>query len=405
MTAPVAAKDVQPEKIDWLWRRRLPRAMIAIVAGRPDQGKGLFAARVAADVTQDEPVAEDTACGLNVLYSAAEDSHGLMTRPRLEAAGARLDRITLWRFRLPMEWERLQYEVRMRDIGLLVMDPMASHLGGGISRHSDNIRTVIDPLTALIEETGTSVLIVEHALKRISANGDILNVIGGSGSGLTAAARAAYVFGLDPNDDDHRVLAKAKFNIGPSPAPLDFTLDVDEQEIGEIPFLEVGEERDGFDPMSMFTKPKGSNPVGRPPDKRADAAEWLTNYIWAYGKPVPAGLLQEDAKQRQISTKTLRRAADDMGVVKNPPGGGRNCTWDLPDEIKQALAEAEAEAAANMPGGKQPDTPYGEEPLSFTDDDLRKLMGDSEKSDEKDAGSEPEGTNSDEADTAEEDDE
>jgi hypothetical protein len=26
-----------------------------------------------------------------------------------------------------------------------------------------------------------------------------------------------------------------------------------------------------------------------------------------------------------------------MGVVKAPPGGGRNCTWELPDEVKDLM--------------------------------------------------------------------
>jgi hypothetical protein len=41
---------------------------------------------------------------------------------------------------------------------------------------------------------------------------------------------------------------------------------------------------------------------------------------------------------------TIRRAADDMGIVRKPPGGGRNCTWELPAEVIKALTDAEKEA-------------------------------------------------------------
>ena len=50
-----------------------------------------------------------------------------------------------------------------------------------------------------------------------------------------------------------------------------------------------------------------------------------------------ASKILEDAKHHSMTQKTLRRAAEDMEVVKNPPGGGRNCTWDLPQAVKDLL--------------------------------------------------------------------
>lgn len=334
-TDPVRSDHVEPERIEWLWMSRIPKGMITVVAGRPDQGKGLFAAYV---------TAVSSKRGINTLYSAQEDSHGLMTRPRLEAAGANLKRVHLWRFQLPVDMAKLEKQVRSKKIGLIVIDPLSAHLVGGISRHSDNIRQVLAPLTALIEETGTAVLIIEHALKRVPANGHVLNAIGGSGSGLPAAARAAYVFGVDPSDPDKRVLATAKFNIGEKPKALAFEVDtIDHEKVGTVPSLVFDEELADFDPMRLFTAPaKGS--LGRPPDKKAAAAEWLTNYLAAAGKPVASGTVMEDAKQFGMSTRTLRRAADDMQVVKNPPGGGRNCTWELPKEVLDLLGMGDTPA-------------------------------------------------------------
>jgi hypothetical protein len=37
-----------------------------------------------------------------------------------------------------------------------------------------------------------------------------------------------------------------------------------------------------------------------------------------------------------------------MGVVKNPPGGGPNCTWDLPQDVKDALSPDEAPDAEEL---------------------------------------------------------
>lgn len=335
MSNPVMASDIDPEDVDWLAEstlgQRIPRKMISVVAGRPDKGKGLFATYVAAAVSAE---------GGNVLYSAAEDSASLMTRPRLEAAGADLDRIHIPTsgLRLPEQMRELYEIVRELEIDLIVLDPIASHLGAGVSRHSDSIRKVTDPLKLLIESTGATVLIIEHALKRPPKSGHPLDAIGGTGSGLVAAARACYVWGSNPDSEEHRVLATAKFNIGMHPKALSFEIDVAEIDIvGDVPFLSFDEELVAFDPMRVFHEhmPKPGT-VGRPPDKRAAAAEWLTTYLADAGAPVKTSVITEDAKQYGMSRKTLMRAADDMGIVKSAKGGP-NVTWDLPDEVKELM--------------------------------------------------------------------
>jgi hypothetical protein len=329
--------------------------MISVVAGRPDQGKGLFAVHVAAEIA---------AQGGKVLYSAAEDSHSLMTVPRLtasleallydedkptasqQAIKAGLDNVLLWRFVLPEQFNELVDIVYNEGIDLIVIDPLASHLGRGVSRHSDKIRTILNPVTELLEATRASMLVVEHALKRVPKSGHPLDAIGGSGSGLPAASRTAFVFGRNPDGDDTRVLAPAKFNIGPSPKSVEFEVDVTDLDVvGEVPFLSFIDELDAFDPMRLFESKLKPGAVGRPPDKRAAAAEWLTTFLATNG-PTLSSLIQEDAKQYGMAIKTLRRAADDMEIVKNPPGGGRNCVWDLPDDVKDMMGIPTGQSAS-----------------------------------------------------------
>lgn len=343
---PVLASAIQPKAVNWLWRERFARGTISVVAGRPDQGKGLLAALVAADVTKR---------GGRVLYSAAEDAADLMTRPRLEAAGANLDNIDIWRFLLPTQQDELSAFIVERDYDLVVIDPFAAHLRG-VSRFSDDIRTVLSPLSKLVEQTGTAVLIIEHALKRVAANSHPLTVIGGSGSGLPAAARMAYLLGVDPEDGDKRILACVKNNLRDKPKALRFEVDVDEfPVVGEIPSL-VTEGEVEFNASRLVSSAEPGK-VGRKPDKRAAAAEWLTKYLAEKGKPTKAGDVIEDAKQFGLANKTVRRAADDMGVVKAPPGGGRNCTWDLPADVKKVLGVAAASVEESKPAETTPIEP------------------------------------------------
>jgi hypothetical protein len=136
------------------------------------------------------------------------------------------------------------------------------------------------------------------------------------------------------------------------PKALAFEIDVgDVETVGETPFLMVDEEILAFDAMRLFDTTLQPAKIGRPADKRAAASEWLVTYLVENG-PTKAGAIQEDAKQYGMSAKTLRRAAEDMGVVKSA-GGGPNTTWDLPNDVKELMGiEVEEEEDTRTPAEK-----------------------------------------------------
>lgn len=326
----VTAKSVKPKPVHWLWKGRVPAGMISVVAGRPDQGKGLFCSYLAAEVSKRPGKGK-------VLYSAVEDPRDLMTRPRLEAAGADLDRVVLGEFILPTQMEELATIVRRENIRLVIMDPFNAHLSG-VSRFNDAIRKVTSPLAKLADQTGCAIVIVEHARKDIGPKVHPLAGIGGGGSGLVAAARMGFVFGTDPEDRDRKILCTVKSNIRELPEPVAFDVDVDTEQdtIKEVPMLLYTGET-AFDARRLLASQEAGTP-GRKPDKRAEADEWLTMHLFSQPNyTLPAGKVYEDAKQYAITQKTLLRAASDMGVIKDPPKGGRNVTWTLPPDLVQLL--------------------------------------------------------------------
>lgn len=332
MREPVKASSLTTEPIEWLWRERLPKGMICVVAGKPDQGKGLFSAHVAAEVTQE---------GGNVLYSASEDDPKRITVPRLEAAKADLDNIIIWDFYLPEHMNEFVEKILDEEIDLVVIDPLADHLSNGISRHSDNIRKVTNPLREICDATGVTILIVEHSLKRGNKNMHPLGLIGGTGSGLPAAARAAFLFGSDPNNVDRKVLASVKANVGEKPKSLEFEIDLDETIDHAAPFLLPRGECDL--PATIFLEDgdgdgSGDEPV--PTGPRSEAAEWIAFLLHDQGGTMKASDVMRDARIAGIATNTLKRAARDMSIEKNPPGGGRGCTWTLPSAVGEMLDEA-----------------------------------------------------------------
>jgi hypothetical protein len=166
-----------------------------------------------------------------------------------------------------------------------------------------------------------------------------LDLVKGAGDGLVAAARIAYLFGPNPVDEDERVLTAAKCNIGPRPPSLRFELDVEEFDDGVDAGLLVyrGETTVTADDLIA------SGQKGRPrPEKRSRAAEWLARYLWAGDGARPVKEIQEDARHHGFSWRTVRRAADELGIAK--PKGGPSSVWRLPAELKGLLDEQEGDA-------------------------------------------------------------
>jgi hypothetical protein len=379
VTRPIRAYDVKPEPVDWLWKGRVPRGTLSFVAGRPDVGKGLWAVHVASEMSR---------AGEKVLYSAAEDAHALMTRPRLEAAGAHTKDVHLWRFRLPSQLDALFGWIEKEQYRLIIIDPVAATFERSHGRHGDAIREPLSVMQDFAENhpLRPAFLFVDHTLKRPKTNGHPLDIVGGSSSGLPAACRMGFVFGSDPGDEDSRYLACIKSNLREKPQAIRFEIEVTDTElVANVPSLVMTDEDVDFDPMRLFEKRSGG--VGRPPDKRSQAAQWLTEYLLNSGQPVQAGKILEDAKHYGMTQKTLRRAADDMEIVRNPAGGGRNCTWDLPKQLRDRLSppkleqpkpgvsEDELRELAHTEGLPEDSEPTAEPGTSF-DDEIAKLLGD-----------------------------
>jgi putative DNA primase/helicase len=148
----VRASEVQPEPVSWLWQDRIPHGMLTVVGGFPGVGKSTILYDVGARVTDQ---------GKTVLVVTAEDHLSMVARPRLEAAGADLDRI---HFRtdpmnLPEDCAVLEEDVRRMDASLLILDPLVAFISDEVNTHRDHhVRRVLAPLADLAESTGVAVL-------------------------------------------------------------------------------------------------------------------------------------------------------------------------------------------------------------------------------------------------------
>lgn len=306
---PPTADSIQRKRIDWLWRNRFPKGMLSLIAGRPGQGKSLFAALLAAEVSKKA----------DVIFSNREDPLAQVVRPRLEAAGANLSRVHFFSPTLPDDLPALERQIKRTKAKLVILDPAASHLRPSMFNDQD-VRTALAPAAEMAERQNCAILMISHTVKYVSPKAHPLTAIGGSGGGMTGAARAIFLFGVDPADTTQRALVPVKFNIGPKPLGITFELD-------EIEFYDSRDrietvagrlitvsDAENINPLSVLLDPDAAKVTGPGAEKREAAAEWLTNYL-SLG-PRPTNDVREDAIQYGMSWATLRRSSVDLEIEK-----------------------------------------------------------------------------------------
>jgi AAA domain len=380
------AEDVKPEAINWLWPvegnlpesddnfrpGRIPGGMLTVIGGRPGRGKSMASAYFAADVSNRKTQRN------GVLLNNMEDPVAQVLRPRLEAAGANLHNVHFFNFVLPKDDLGIEQQVEMLrsmiyalNIGLIICDPIAACLA--VSLYNDQeVRRVLSPLTKMLAETGTAMLAIAHVNKHISKNADPQAAFGGSGGGLMGAARAAYAFDRDPSDETVRVMASVKFNLGPEPeGSIAFDMESEEWRLGsgkDEKVIRTGKLAYLHDAhpatAQQILTGKAEGDDGVPAEKKAIAAEWVTAYLVTYrtqqGEWPAAKVVREDAAEEGISLMTLKRASQEVGVVKARKGFGPGSyiEWSLPDDHPdmQQLSLTGATAGADAADGDD-DTP------------------------------------------------
>jgi len=317
-----SALDYEAEAIDWLWEEILPKGMISLIAGRPDSGKSLFAVWLTSHLSKKRQ---------RVMISNREDPIPQVVIPRLNAVNANRKYIHFWSPYLPRDMKELEERVKRHNIKCLIMDPASAHIAASIYNDQD-VRTCLGPLSEMCWRTGCAVIFIHHTIKSTS-DGIALRSIGGSGGGLPGAARAAFIFGQSPDDEDERILAPAKFNLGPRPSSVVFEMDEYEWAIekadGTIKMINAGKlmhkhSNSKISAEKVLLTSSGQTSI-KTVDKKAEAAEWVTNYL-AYGSRRQNELV-EDSNHYAISFRTLRRAAEDIGITKTRKGFGKDGYW------------------------------------------------------------------------------
>ncbi len=357
----VSARDLAPERVEWLWPDRIPLGTLTLFSGDPKLGKSLASLSLAAAVTRGGPLpgpGDDgpaTAPRGSVILLSAEDDPARTIFPRLLAAGADLERVRVITSivdpgvladhynpeaevvaceRMPTVHPRdLQVIERsaaeLGDCRLIVFDPITAYLGGPDTNRGTDLRRVLAPLKDMALRLGAAVVLVTHHNKRgASGTNGKYRVLGDIA--YVAACRANFMFLQDPDDPTgrRRLILDNGTNLAPPQPALAYLI----RDEGAGPFCDWLPETIELDADAALaravraSKPGASGRLAR----RRECEEWLRGYL-ADG-PKTATECERAALVAGFSEPVLRRARIDLAVrcARSGFGQGSCSHWSLP---------------------------------------------------------------------------
>jgi len=334
---PASSFKVRP--VRWLWSDRIALGTLALLAGREGIGKSTLAYQLAADITQGRLLGVHWGTPKAVIVAATEDSWEHTIVPRCMAAGADLDRVyradvtTPEGFRglltLPTDIEALRESIEAVGAALVLLDPLVSRLSPTLDTHKDaEVRQALEPLVALADRTGVSVLGLIHVSKSVST--DPLTLVMGSRA-FPAVARAVLFCMTDPDDEKLRVMSQPKNNLGRSDLPsLTFTIasehvaTTDEGDVIAGRIVWAGETRRGVREMLASS---GESREDRTATQ--DASGWLDDYLSMH-KVAESQSVKSEGRKAGHSERTLARARERIGAGTYSHGFPRRTYWSAP---------------------------------------------------------------------------
>lgn len=341
------------QPVEWLWYPVAPFGMVGTVLGNPGVGKSFLLTDLAARISSGRalPVYRKPTGQIYkgwVIYITSEGVPDKILKPRLYAAGADMENVTLVRgtyneekefqvldirHHLPLLLEliRTERETGKRICVLVIIDPIASFVSGKTNLNdSVQARHALDVIARFAEEASVSVLVAIHPNKDETKK--LMSRASGSVQ-ISAAVKSAWIV-ADPQDDDPenmRYFAPYKITLVPfnKNETLPFYLDEANFEhdgkFFEMARLRWSEKTVKCD-VEKIISPRVDEGLPQP----AKVRTWLKEQL--QGGSRLARELYAAAEDRGFSKQQLWRAKDVLGVQDMPDGFQGPIIWYLPVE-------------------------------------------------------------------------
>jgi RecA-family ATPase len=333
--------------VRWLWENRIPLGMLSGLYGVEGMGKSLETVRIAAAVTRGDLPGALEGEPRRVLIATTEDGWRETIAPRLKAAGADMSMVGHWRItengsdeapELPRDADILAEDARGNNVGLVILDPVVSHLDGRADSHkAKDVRKALEPLHRVAEIEGFAVLGIMHLNKE---KGSDSRQRGQGSTAFREVFRSTLVFGPDPDapqDKSARVVALDKNNLVP-PQPAyrmqieSVTLEDADPDTGEpirTARILLGEEASYTAEDVLEAAATGK---ARGLSEKADRARlFLRERLAAGGGVTPTKETEAAAEAEGISATALRKAREDLKLKSRRVPGAEGTVWELYD--------------------------------------------------------------------------
>lgn len=339
----VWASSIQKSRVNWLNQGRLALGKITVMDGDPGLGKSSIMVDWAARVTTGRALPGDDGWmdelkvrePRGVVLLSAEDDRDDTIGPRLEIAGADLNRVLLLNMKdddnneyLPSIGKNLkdiEHAIEVAQALLLIIDPFMAYLDADTNANRDqDVRRVLSPVASMAARKKCSVLVSRHLNKAVGMSS--LHRGGGS-IGIVGAARFGLLVAKDPTDKDvrRRLVMINKVNIGPEVPTLVYRLDgVEGTDHARVEWL--GESLQTASSVSEQSTDRFEQ------ETRTEAEDWLMA-ILKEGS-VASNEISRAAAKEGLSMATVRRAKIELGVQAIRQGFGKDGSWiwSLPPE-------------------------------------------------------------------------
>jgi hypothetical protein len=325
----VSMADIEPEAVEWLWSRRIPKGKVTILDGDPGKGKSTILYDLAARITSGRPLpdGEPVEKGGAIIVSA-EDGAADTIVPRFLAAGGDPTKARIIgseeQFIIPDDLDKLERAIQQTGATFAVIDPVMSFLSDDINSNRDqDVRRALQPLVNIAQRTGAAVVICRHLNK--SSGGPA--IYRGQGSiGFIGIVRSGLVVGEHPEIEGTYVLAGQKHNLSKPPESLAYR-------IGSAGPGD-GTARIEYRGVSEVTA-AGLNAAPGDEGERSrltEAKEFLREMLRA--GPEFVGKIKSEASAAEIGWRTIERAKADIKAqaVKDSDSGKWQWTLSGPPE-------------------------------------------------------------------------
>jgi hypothetical protein len=342
------ASQIKPRPVWWMWEDRMPVGHISLVPGREGIGKSLFLIDLTAQITRGTLAGAYYGAPRPVIYCATEDSWQHTIVPRLMAARADLDLVyqinvesieistgasVRVELTMPRDCDMVNAEIKRLGVAMMALDPLISVIDHRVDTYNDReMRTVLEPLGRLADETGCTIIGLAHFNK--SGDVDPLNLVTGSRA-FTAYVRSVIAIARD-DENSCCVVSQVKNNLGRLDLPnltyviQSATIETDEGacKVGRLQFTGESAKSVG----DILAETSAAAALDR--TERAECADWLRQVL--ADAPQRSRDVDAEAQARGFSNRTLKRARKHLGVKAEQlatGNGGRNEWWlQLPAE-------------------------------------------------------------------------